>query len=167
MLAFGVPVGHDVRMADSLQAGSVRVGAADRTLVAERLVAHYQAGRLPRPELELRLTQVAHARTDEDLHRLTIDLPDVPGPPRNVSFLPHPANLPKPASSPLRIAFDVVVMLLTFSAAVCLVLLLIVAGTASSNTSPEVFFVAALAAFGAFTVGAGAVHLIYRAVGKK
>jgi hypothetical protein len=167
VLAFGGPVGHDVRMADSLQAGSVRVGAADRTLVAERLVAHYQAGRLPRPELELRLTQVAHARTDDDLHRLTIDLPDVPGPPRNVSFLPRPANPPKPTSSPLRIAFDVVVMLLTFSAAVCLILLLIVAATASSNTSAEVFFVAALAAFGAFVVGAGAVHLIYRAFGKK
>ena len=166
MLAFGVPVGHDVRMADSLQAGSVRVGAADRTLVAERLVAHYQAGRLPRPELELRLTQVAHARSDEDLHRLTIDLPDVPGPPRNVSFLPRPASPPKPASSALRIAFDVVVMLLTFSAAVCLVLLLIVAGTANSNSTP-LFLFAALAAFGAFTVGAGSVHLINRAFGKK
>jgi len=166
VLAFGVPVGHDVRMADSLQAGSVRVGAADRTLVAERLVAHYQAGRLPRPELELRLTQVAHARTDEDLHRLTIDLPDVPGPPRSVSFLPRPASPPKPASSALRIAFDVVVMLLTFSAAVCLVLLLIVAGTANSNSTP-LFLFAALAAFGAFTVGAGSVHLINRAFGKK
>jgi len=74
------PVGQDDGMADSLQAGSVRVGAVDGTLVAERLVAHYQAGRLPRPELELRLTQVARARTDDDLHRLTIDLPDVPGP---------------------------------------------------------------------------------------
>jgi Domain of unknown function (DUF1707) len=166
VLAFSGPVSHDVRMADSLQAGSVRVGAADHTLVAERLVAHYQAGRLPRPELELRLTQVAHARTDDDLHRLTIDLPDVPGPPRNVSFLPRPASPPKPASSPLRIAFDVVVMLLTFSAAVCLILLLIVAGTASSNSTP-LFLFAALSAFGALTVGAGTVHLINRAFGKK
>ena len=166
MLAFGVPVGHDVRMADSLQADSVRVGAADRTLVAERLVAHYQAGRLPRPELELRLTQVAHARTDEDLHRLTIDLPDVPGPPRNVSFLLRPASPPKPASSALRIAFDVVVMLLTVSAAVCLILLLIVAGTANGNSTP-LFLFAALSAFGAFTVGAGTVHLINRVFGKK
>jgi hypothetical protein len=145
----------------------VRVGAADRTLVAERLVAHYQAGRLPRPELELRLTQIAHARTDEDLHRLTIDLPDVPGPPRNVSFLPRLVSPPKPASSPLRVAIDVVVMLLTVSAATCLILLLIVAGTASSGTSPGVFFVGALAAFGALTVGAGSVHLLYRAFGKK
>ena len=167
MLAAGGLVGHDDRMADSLQAGSVRVGAADRTLVAERLVAHYQAGRLPRPELELRLTQVAHARTDEDLHRLTIDLPDVPGPPRNVSSLPRPANPPKPTSSPLRIAFDVVVMLLTFAAAVCLILLLIVAGAATSSTTPQLFFFAALSAFGALTVGAGTVHLIYRAFGKK
>lgn len=166
LAAVGV-VGHDGRMADSLQAGSVRVGAADRTLVAERLVAHYQAGRLPRPELELRLTQVAHSRTDDDLHRLTIDLPDVPGPPRNVSLLARPAAPPKPASSPLRVAFDIVVMLLTFSAAVCLILLLIVAGTVSTSSSPELFFVAALAAFGAFTIGAGTVHLIYRAFGKK
>ena len=166
VLALDALVGHDVRMADSLQAGSVRVGAADRTLVAERLVAHYQAGRLPRPELELRLTQVAHARTDDDLHRLTIDLPDVPGPPRNVSFLPRPASPPKPASSPLRIAFDVVVMLLTFSATVCLILLLIVAGTANSNSAP-LFLFAALSAFGALTVGAGTVHLLNRAFGKK
>ena len=167
VLALDALVGHDDGMADSLQAGSVRVGAADRTLVAERLVAHYQAGRLPRPELELRLTQVAHARTDDDLHRLTIDLPDVPGPARPVSLVPRLVTAPKPPSSPLRIAFDVLVMLLTFSAAVCLILLLIVAGTASSNNSPEVLFVAGLAAFGAFTVGADTVHLIYRVFGKK
>ena len=157
-------------MADSLQAGSARVGAADRTLVAERLVAHYQAGRLPRQELELRLTQVAHARTDDDLHRLTIDLPDVPGPARPIALVPRPTTPPKPASSPLRVAFDVVVMLLTFSAAVCLTLLLIVAGTTSRSiggSSGELFFVAALAAFGAFTVGAGSIHLLYRAFGKK
>jgi len=157
-------------MADSIQAGSVRVGAAERTLLAERLVAHYQAGRLPRQELELRLTQVAHARSDEDLHRLTIDLPDVPGPARPSSLIARPPTPPKPASSPLRLAFDVIVMLLTFSAAVCLTLLLIVAGATSSNnvgSSGELFFVAALAAFGAFTVGAGSVHLLYRAFGKK
>lgn len=147
----------------------MRVGAADRTLVAERLVAHYQAGRLPRQELELRLTQVAHARTDDDLHRLTIDLPDVPGPARTISLVPRPTTQAKPSGSPLRIAFDVIVMLLTFAAAVCLTLLLIIAaGSSSSNgTSPEIFFVAALAAFGALTVGAGSVHLIYRAFGKK
>jgi len=157
-------------MADSLQSGSMRVGAAERTLVAERLVAHYQSGRLPRAELELRLTQVAHARTDEDLHRLTIDLPDVPGPARPVSLVPRLPSQQKPATSPLRIAFDVIVMLLTFSAAVCLTLLLIVAGATSSNSygsSSQVFVIAALAAFGAFTVGAGTVHLLYRAFGKK
>jgi Domain of unknown function (DUF1707) len=161
---------NDGVMADPLQAGSVRVGAAERTLVAERLVAHYQAGRLPRQELELRLTKVAHARSDEDLHRLTIDLPDVPGPARPISLVPRPTTPPKQASSPLRVAFDVIVMLLTFSAAVCLTLLLIVAGATSNNStgsSAELFFVAALAAFGAFTVGAGSIHLLYRAFGKK
>ena len=165
------PIGHDGGMADSLQTGTVRVGAADRTLVAERLVAHYQAGRLPRQDLELRLTQVAHARTDDDLHRLTIDLPDVAGPARPISLVPRPTTEPKPASSPLRIAFDVIVMLVTFSAAVCLTLLLIVAGATSSNgnggPSGQLFFVAALGAFGALTVGAGTVHLLYRAFGKK
>jgi hypothetical protein len=171
VLATNARIRHDGGMADSLQAGSVRVGAADRTLVAERLVAHYQAGRLPRQELELRLTRVAHARTDDDLHRLTIDLPDVPGPARPISLVPRPAPEQKPPTSPLRVAFDVIIMLLTFSAAVCLTLLLIVAGAASSNgsggASGQLFFVAALAAFGAFTVGAGSVHLIYRAFGKK
>lgn len=157
-------------MADSLQAGSVRVGAADRTLVAERLVAHYQAGRLTRQELELRLTQVAHARSDDDLHRLTLDLPDVPGPVKHMSLVPRLPTPPKAPSSPLRIAFDVIVMLLTFSAAVCLTLLLIVAAATSSasyGNSSQLFVVAALAAFGALTVGAGSVHLLYRAFGKK
>lgn len=167
VLASLAGIGHDGPMADSLQAGSVRVGATDRTLVAERLVAHYQAGRLPRQELELRLTQVAHARTDEDLHRLTIDLPDVAGPARPIALVPRPTTPPKPASSPLRIAFDVIIMLLTFSAAVCLTLLLIVAGATSGNNSSQLVFFAALAAFGAFTVGAGGVHLLYRAFGKK
>jgi hypothetical protein len=163
-------IGHDGVMADSLQAGSVRVGAADRTLVAERLVAHYQAGRLPRQELELRLTQVAHARSDDDLHRLTLDLPDIPGPARPISLVARPTTAPKPPPSPLRIAFDVIVMLITFSAAVCLTLLLIVAGASSSNSSGgsgQLFVVAALAAFGALAVGAGSVHLLYRAFGKK
>jgi hypothetical protein len=171
VLATVVTIRQDGGMADSLQAGSVRVGAADRTLVAERLVAHYQAGRLPRQELELRLTRVAHARTDEDLHRLTIDLPDVPGPARPISLVPRPTTEPKPPTSPLRVAFDVIIMLLTFSAAVCLTLLLIVAGAAGTTggggMSGQLFFVAALAAFGAFTVGAGSVHLMYRAFGKK
>lgn len=155
-------------MADSLQAGSVRVGAADRTLVAERLVAHYQAGRLPRQELELRLTRVAHARTDDDLHRLTIDLPDVPGPARPISLVPRTSE-PTPAPSSLRIAVDVAVMLVTFSAAVCLALLLIVASTTSSGygTTRQTFDVAALAAVGALIVGAGTVHLLYRAFGKR
>jgi hypothetical protein len=171
VLATVVTIRQDGGMADSLQAGSVRVGAADRTLVAERLVAHYQAGRLPRQELELRLTRVAHARTDEDLHRLTIDLPDVPGPARPIALVPRPTTEPKPPTSPLRVAFDVIIMLLTFSAAVCLTLLLIVAGAAGTTggggMSGQLFFVAALAAFGAFTVGAGSVHLMYRAFGKK
>jgi hypothetical protein len=171
MLASRGQIGHDGHMADSLQAGSVRVGAADRTLVAERLVAHYQAGRLPRQELELRLTQVAHARSDDDQHRLTLDLPDVPGPAKPISLVPRPTTAPKPAPSPLRVAFDVIVMLVTFSAAICLTLLLIVAAATSSSgmggSNSQVFFVAAVAAFGALTVGAGSVHLLYRAFGKK
>ena len=40
-------------MADTLHAGSVRIGSADRTLVAEKLVAHYQAGRLPQEANEI------------------------------------------------------------------------------------------------------------------
>ncbi len=158
-------------MADSLQAGSVRVGAADRTLVAERLVAHYQAGHLRRQELELRLTQVAHARTDDDLHRLTLDLPEVPGPARPISLVARSAPGPEPRTSPLRVALDVVVMVVTFSAAICLTLLLIVAGSTSSGNAPGGsglnFSVAALSAVGAFIVGAGTIHLFYRAFAKK
>jgi hypothetical protein len=156
-------------MAETLHAPSVRIGSTDRTLVAERLVAHYQAGRLPRTELELRLTKVAHARTDDDLHLLTIDLPDVAGPAR-------PASLPagtKPITrgstpSALCVAFDISVLLLTFAAGVCLALLLIVAATNSSSSSPgDTLFVAMLATLGAFTVGAGSVHLLHRAFGKR
>lgn len=155
-------------MADTVHAGAVRIGSADRTLVAERLVAHYQAGRLPRAELELRLTKIAHAHTDDDLHLLTIDLPDVPGP---VPAAPvtRGAAVPKSSStaSPLRVAFDVAVLLLTFAAGVCLALLLIVAATSPSTGSGDLILVALLATLGAFTVGAGGVHLLHRAFGKR
>ncbi|MBI4898851.1 MAG: DUF1707 domain-containing protein [Actinobacteria bacterium] len=156
-------------MADPLQTGSVRVGASERTLVAERLVAHYQAGRLPRETLELRLTQVAHALTDADLHRLTIDLPDVPGSARSTSLAPRHPAAPRPTGSALRVAFDVIVMFLTFAAAVCLTLLLIVAAAtgASDMRRGELFLVAGLSAFGSFTVGAGSVYLLYRAFGRR
>lgn len=151
-------------MADTLHAGSVRIGSADRTLVAERLVAHYQAGRLPRGELEVRLTKVAHAHTDDDLHLLTIDLPDVPSPVRPASVR-SAAPKPSPTTSPLRVAFDVSVLLLTFAAGVCLAVLLIAAATAPHSS--DLVLVALLATLGAFTVGAGGVHLLHRAFGKR
>lgn len=154
-------------MADTLHAGSVRIGSADRTLVAEKLVAHYQAGRLPRGDLELRLTKVAHAHTDDDLHLLTIDLPDVPGPVRPTADARGAAPMFSPPASPLRVAFDVAVLLLTFAAGVCLALLLIVAASAPSTGSGDVVLVALLATLGAFTVGAGGVHLLHRAFGKR
>lgn len=154
-------------MADTLRAGSVRIGSADRTLVAERLVAHYQAGRLPRGELELRLTKVAHAHTDDDLHLLTIDLPDVPGPVRPAPLVGTAAPKSSPPASPLRVAFDVAVLLLTFAAGVCLALLLIVAATGTSTSSGDLILVALLATLGAFTVGAGGVHLLHRTFGKR
>jgi hypothetical protein len=155
-------------MADPSNVGTVRIGSADRTLVAERLVAHYRAGRLPRGELELRLTKVAYAHTDDDLHLLTIDLPDVPEP-VCASPLVRGAAAPQssPTASPLRVAFDVAVLLLTFAAGVCLALLLIVAASGTSTGSGDQILVALLATLGAFTVGAGSVHLLHRAFGKR
>lgn len=154
-------------MADTLHAGSVRIGSADRTLVAERLVAHYQAGRLPRGELELRLTKIAHAHTDDDLHLVTIDLPDVPGPVRPSPVARGAFPRSSAPASPLRVAFDVAVLLLTFAAGVCLALLLIVAAAGTSTGSGDLILVALLATLGAFTVGAGSVHLLHRAFGKR
>ena len=154
-------------MADTVHVGAVRIGSAERTLVAERLVAHYQAGRLPRGELELRLTKVAHAHTDDELHLLTIDLPDVPEPVRVVPVVRGAVPKSPPPASPLRVAFDVAVLLLTFAAGVCLALLLIVAATSPSTGSGDLILVALLATLGAFTVGAGGVHLLHRAFGKR
>ncbi len=158
---------HDGGMSDTLHPTAVRIGSAERTAVAERLVAHYQAGRLPRQELELRLTKIAYAHTDDDLHLLTIDLPDVAGPARVVPPMPGPALGVRPPTSPLRVAFDVMLLLLTFSAGVCLVLLLIMVGVGGGQNSSEMFLASALAAFGAFTLGAGGVHLLHRAFGRK
>lgn len=161
-------IGNDGAMVDSFQSRSVRAEAVDRSLVAQRLVAHCQAGQLPRGELDQRLVGVARAETTDDLHRLTIDLPDVPGPPLPVTLVAPTPTPPKAPASPLGVAFDVIVLLLTVCAAVCLTLLLIVAGVSSSGgSSAATFFFAALAAFGAFTVGAGGVHLLHRAFGKK
>lgn len=158
---------HDGSMPDTLHPTAVRIGSAERSAVAERLVAHYQAGQLPRQELELRLTKVAHAHTDDDLHLLTLDLPDVAGPARVVPPMPGPALAVRPTTSPLRVAFDVMLLLLTFSAGICLVLLLILVGASNGPSAQETLLVSALAAFGAFTLGAGGVHLLHRAFGSK
>lgn len=153
-------------MPEILQAGSIRAGALDRTVVADRLIAHFQDGRLPRSELDARLARAAAASSDDELHLLTIDLPDVP---RVSGPLTVPRGRPATIAagpSPLRIAFDVMVMLLTFAAGVCLVLLLIMTAASSAHSSGT-FVVAGLATLGAFTVGAGGVHLLHRAFGKR
>ena len=132
---------------------SIRIGSAERSRVAERLVCHFQAGQLERSELEARLGRAAQARTEDDLHQLTVDLPDVA--PR------RPVNLtgPDPAH-PLRVTFDVIVMCLTTAALLCLLLWLI--GAASEGGTALIL--TTVAALGALVVGAVSVYLIQRAI---
>jgi hypothetical protein len=65
------------------------------------------------------------------------------------------------------VAFDVAVLLLTFAAGVCMALLLIAAATGTSTNPNELILMTLLATLGAFTVGAGGVHLLHRAFGKQ
>ncbi len=147
---------------------AVRAGTPDRAAAAAQLLAHHRLGQLTRDELDSRLALALAARTDEDLRLLVVDLPDLPPsaapvpaataptarPTATVTF--HPSG-GRPAT-PLRIAFDVCVLFLTVAAFVCLMLLFAVGLVSSSDFAFPMF----LAAFGAFTVGAGGVYLLHR-----
>ncbi len=68
-----------------------------------------------------------------------------------------------PAARALRTAFDVLVLTLAVCAFCCLVLWMLAASSMRDGTG----FVAGVAAFGAFTVGAGSVHTLHRMFGRK
>jgi hypothetical protein len=76
----------------------VRIGDAERDAAAAALGEHFAAGRLDRMELEERLAAACAARTQPELDRLFVDLPDPrrrrPGtPPRSRSHVPFPVPL--------------------------------------------------------------------------
>jgi hypothetical protein len=62
----------------------LRASDADRDRVATLLRDHAAAGRLDPEELDQRLDAALSARTTGELARLTDDLPDAPGPVRDV-----------------------------------------------------------------------------------
>ena len=129
----------------------LRIGSEERSRVAQRLVSHFQAGQLERSELEARLGWAAQARTEDQLHRLTMDLPDLPAPRLPTATAPAPAH-------PLRIAFDVLTLCVTTAALICLALWLAVAAAQGGGT----LAMTAVATFGALVVGSGSVYLIQR-----
>ena len=72
-------------------AGSLRVGDAERELVAGRLADHHAAGRLTIDELDERLTATWSARTRADLGATLVDLPtSAPPPPTPSARRPPP-----------------------------------------------------------------------------
>ena len=83
---------------DTCPADLVRVGDAERTVVADRLSAHFARGRLTLAELDERLTETWQARTRADLAVPLRDLPAAEPP------APRPRRVPSPAA---RIGFVV------------------------------------------------------------
>jgi hypothetical protein len=72
----------DLDLTQSTSAGSLRVGDAERELVADRLADHHAAGRLTFDELDERLTATWSARTRAELAAILVDLPaSAPRPP--------------------------------------------------------------------------------------
>jgi hypothetical protein len=134
---------------------SLRVSTLDRTARAQELLAHHHAGRLDRPEFDKRLVLVDRARTEDDLARLVIDLPDLPGPSSYAPVSPIRTG----GRSALGETFDVMVMLITMAAFICTALLYI---AALSSMREDGAFVALLGGFGSFSFAAGSVHLIHR-----
>jgi len=139
----------------------VRIGTQDRSAVSRELIAHHQAGRVDRCELEARLALAASARTEEDLRLVLLDLPDAPLAPHHgpVPGAPRLVAQPAPRNETLGVTFDVMVMLLTLAAFVCTALLFAVS---SGSMRGDERVVLSLAAFGSFSIGAGAVHLAHR-----
>jgi len=70
----------DLDLTQSTSAGSLRVGDAEREVVAGRLGDHHAAGRLTFDELDERLTATWSARTRAELAAILADLP-TPAPP--------------------------------------------------------------------------------------
>ena len=64
----------------------LRVSDADRDTIVSELGQHFQDGRLDQDEFDLRVTSALTAKTQHDLDRLVIDLPQ-----------PGPAGQPAPA----------------------------------------------------------------------
>jgi hypothetical protein len=58
---------------------SLRIGDRERDVVAAELQEHFAHGRLTLEEFNQRLDAVFAARTQSDLHRITSDLPHLPG----------------------------------------------------------------------------------------
>lgn len=141
----------------------LRVSTRDRTAVARELLAHRRAGRLDTQEYEARVALATAARTEDDLRAPLLDLPDLPSPAAGVPA--HPvagAPFPRQASA-LGDAFDVMTLLITLAAFVCTGLLLATSGGWLRSDEQVAI---GLAAFGSFTVGAGAVHLCHRVFGR-
>ena len=65
----------DLDLTHSSSAGDLRVGDAERELVAGRLADHHAAGRLTFDELDEKLTATWSARTRADLAATLVDLP--------------------------------------------------------------------------------------------
>ena len=81
----------DLDLTHSTSAGSLRVGDAERELVAGRLADHHAAGRLTFDELDERLTATWSARTRADLAATLGDLPiSAPPPPTPSDRRPPP-----------------------------------------------------------------------------
>ena len=81
----------DLDLSHSTSTGSLRVGDAERELVAGRLTDHHAAGRLTFDELDERLTATWSARTRADLAATLGDLPtSAPLPPTPSARRPTP-----------------------------------------------------------------------------
>jgi hypothetical protein len=94
----------------------IRVSDAERTEVADRLAAHFGAGRLTQAEFDERVAQAMNAKTRGDLRGLFDDLPE-PGPPG------APGGPVRGPHSPVRSSVHPVVL-------VFVVVVVTVAGTA-------------------------------------
>ncbi len=147
---------RDTRLANVHTLQGRRAGDIERTATCEALAEHYGAGRLSRDELEDRLAWAVRAVTEDELRRLTADLP-----------LATPEPEPGPGPQPVRgtlgsptwpASVVVAVIALVISAFVAGGMLLVLGAV-----NPLLFIGACLGGGAAVVVGASGSYLLARA----
>ncbi|HEY9293052.1 MAG TPA: DUF1707 domain-containing protein [Microlunatus sp.] len=144
-----------VGFGDLARFGGERIGDVERSATCDTLSEHFAAGRLNPEDLEHRLSLAVQAVTQDDLRRLTADLP-----PEAPVFPRHQSSAPEPTTSRSWPVMSVIAALGLIGALVVAGGMLVVLGA----VSPLLFVGACVGGIAAAVGGACAGYLLQQHV---